>query len=169
MDYNAIMKQAYSISYGQCTKAIRNELDLESGFAIIAKEGDVIGLLKMIKHICYNFQGHRYSPQAIHDVVRKFYVQSQDPSMSVTDYLKKFQASIDVIDSVGATIRVHSQLVKEEVGLICSKYSTATRDSLAKLDSKCEERSKYRYLPTAYLMSSDCRRYGQLINEMENN
>ena len=65
--------------------------------------------------------------------------------------------------------RWHSQLVKEEVGLICIKYSTATRDSLAKLDSKCEERSKYRYFPTAYLMSSDFRCYGQLINKMENN
>ena len=118
MDYNAIMKQAYSISYGQCTKAIRNELDLESGFAIIAKEGDVIGLLKMIRKICYNLQSYKYSPQAIRDAVCKLYVQDQDLSKSVTDYLKKLLASINVIDLVGSIIGVHSQIIKEEVDKI---------------------------------------------------
>ena len=39
----------------------------------------MIGLLKIIKQIYYNFQSHKYSPQAIHDAVRNFYVQAQDP------------------------------------------------------------------------------------------
>ena len=124
----------------------------------------MIGLLTLIKQICYNFQSHKYSPQAIHDAVRKFYLQAQNPSTSVTEYLNKFQASIDVIESVGATIGVHSQLIKEEVDLIRSTYATATVDALAKIDSECEERSKESYLATAYSMSSDRWRYGQLLN-----
>ena len=59
MDDDSIMKQAYAIAYGQLTEAIHNELDSESGFSRIAKEGYVIGLLKMIKQICYKFQSHK--------------------------------------------------------------------------------------------------------------
>ena len=97
MDYNTIMKQAYDIAYRQCIEAICNKLDSYSGFTIIAKDGDVIDMLKMIKQIYYNFQSYKYSPQAIRDAVRKFCVQYQDPSVSVTDYLSKFQASINFI------------------------------------------------------------------------
>ena len=129
----------------------------------------MIGLLKIIKQICYNFHIHKYSPQAIHDALRKFYVQARYPSTSITDYLKKFQASINVVESVGATIGVHKHLVKEEVYLICSTYATAPGDAPAKLDSECEERAKERYLATAYLMSSYCRCYGQLLDNIENN
>ena len=59
MDDDAIMKQAYAISYVQCTEAIRNDLDSESGFTRISKDGDLIGLLKMIDQICYNFLGNK--------------------------------------------------------------------------------------------------------------
>ena len=123
----------------------------------------------MIKHIYDNFQSHNYSLHAIHDAVRKFYVQAQDPSTLVTEYLKKFQASIDVINFVGATIRVHSQLVKEEVHLILSMYATATGDVLAKLNSDCKEQSKERYLDTAYLMSPNCMIFVHILDKMENN
>ena len=78
-------------------------------------------------------------------------------------------ASIDVVDSFGATSGVQRQLIREEVDLICSMYATAPGDTPAKLDSECEERAKERYLATAYLMSSYCRCYGQLLDNIENN
>ena len=71
----AIIKQAYTTAYGKCTEAIRNDLDLDTVLARITEEGDVIGLIKMNKQICYNFQSHKYSPLAIHDAVLKLYVQ----------------------------------------------------------------------------------------------
>ena len=120
----------------------------------------MIGLLKIIKNICYNFQSHKYSPHAIHDALHKLYVQAQYLSTLATDYLKKLQTIIDVIDSVGATIGVHSQLIKEKVDQIHSMHATDTVYALAKLDSKCEELSKEHYLAIAYLMSSNHRRYG---------
>ena len=70
------MKQAYAIAYGKYTEAIHNNQDLESGFARITEYGGLIGLIKTIKHICYKFQSREYSPKAIHDVLRKFYVQA---------------------------------------------------------------------------------------------
>ena len=63
---------------------------------------------------------------------------------------------------------MHSQLIKEEVDIIRTTYATATGDAFAKLGSKCEEQAKERYLATAYLTSSDHRRYGQLLNKMDN-
>ena len=53
----------------------------------------------------------------------------------MTDYLKKSQASIDGIESVGATIGVHIQLIKEKVDLIRIMYAKSTGDALAKLNS----------------------------------
>ena len=85
VDDDAIMKQEYAIANGKCTEAVCNELDSDSGLERIAKEGYVIGLLKIIKQICYNIQSHKYSQQDIHDTIRKFYVQAQDLSMSVTE------------------------------------------------------------------------------------
>ena len=76
MDDETIMKQVYDIAYGKYTEAIRNDLDLESGFARITEYGGLIGLIKTIKHICYKFQSREYSPKAVHDVLRKFYVQA---------------------------------------------------------------------------------------------
>ena len=101
-------------------------------------------------------------------MVRKFYVQAQDSSTSVNYYLKTLQASINVIESVGATIGVHSQLIKEEVDLIQTMYVTAIVDSLAKLNNECKDRANECYLATYHLMSSDCRRFGKLLDKMEN-
>ena len=64
---------------------------------------------------------------------------------------------------------MHSQIVKEGVGLFQSNYATAIVDSLAELDSEFEEQANECYLATAYLMSSNCKRFGQILNEMENN
>ena len=63
---------------------------------------------------------------------------------------------------------MHNQLIKEEVDLIRSTYATARGDAIAKLNSECKEQAKYRYLPTSYLMSSDRRRFGQLLDKIEN-
>ena len=102
-------------------------------------------------------------------MVKKFYVKYQYPSTSVTDYLNKFQEIIDDIESVRSTIRFYSQLIEEEVDLIQSTYTTNKGDTLDKINSRCEEQSKKRYIATAYLMVYDHRHVGHLLDEMEKN
>ena len=56
--------------------------------------------------------------------------------MLFTDYLNKFQVRINFIESVRATIGVHSHLIQEKVDIIQSTYTISTGDALTKLNNE---------------------------------
>jgi hypothetical protein len=70
------IKTAYSLIFGQCTKAMRAKLESMSDHQVIAVASDGIELLRNIKTVMYNFQSQKYTPLALHESKKRFYLLS---------------------------------------------------------------------------------------------
>ena len=68
-DTSENLKQAYSVKIWQCMNVMRKDPKANSRYKQITKDQDVIELLKVICTIMYNYNYHKYQPEAIHEAV----------------------------------------------------------------------------------------------------
>ena len=104
---NPNLERAYNIAVGQCTEPLRQKLEAEMTYEAIKQESDTFKLIKLIRKLMYNYQSHKYGPQATHEACIKFYTSSQEKHTDNQAYLHKFQAQVNIIDTVGGWIRYH--------------------------------------------------------------
>jgi len=76
--FNENAKTAYSLVWGQCTDAMRAQLETRNNHVTVATNEDVLGLLQNIKDATFNFQNQKYKPHALHEAKRRFYLSTQD-------------------------------------------------------------------------------------------
>ena len=160
------VKTAYSLIWGQCTDVMRQKIASHSDYETTEDVSDAIGLLKTIKSIMFNFQGQIYRPQALRDAKRRFYNMYQDRHMTVQAYLDKFQNSVEVIEHCGGDLGI-------DKGLIDNTFATANpvvnRETAT--PATVEAAKKYareQYLACAFLLGADRKRYGKLLENLEN-
>jgi hypothetical protein len=160
------VKTVYSLIWGQCSDIMRQKIASHSDYETIEDVSDAIGLLKTIKSIMFNFQGQIYRPQALHDAKKRFYNLSQDRHMTCQAYLEKFQNSVEVIEHCDGDLGIDN-------GLIDATFATANpavrRDTAA--PETVEAAKKYareQYSACAFLLGSDHKRYGKLLENLEN-
>ena len=90
----------------------------------------------------------------------------QDRHMTCQAYLKKFQNSVEVIEHCGGDLGI-------DTGLIDATFATAnpavTRDTAAPETLKAAQKyAREQYLACAFLLGSDRKRYGKLLENLEN-
>eukprot|EP00957_Ditylum_brightwellii_P106637 8135660-Ditylum_brightwellii.AAC.1 len=100
----------YAIAYGQCSEAMRANLEDEEGYKEAATESDVIELLKIIKRISYQYQSQRYPHRAVHAAMRALYFTSQKDRMTLEQYVDEFLNRQDVLEQCGGSIGLHPGL-----------------------------------------------------------
>jgi hypothetical protein len=54
------LQRMYSVAMGQCTDALRAKLESQDGFQAISQASNLVGLLRMIRDISFNFQSQKY-------------------------------------------------------------------------------------------------------------
>jgi hypothetical protein len=67
------MQKMYSVAIGQCTNALRAKLESQDEFESVSRASDVIGLLRMIQDISFNFQSQKYDVLALMEAERHFF------------------------------------------------------------------------------------------------
>ena len=67
------IKQNHRISMGQCYEAMCQKLEAEPGYDAVDAASNIIGLLRLIKQLIYNYQSYKYLCQVVHESLRKFY------------------------------------------------------------------------------------------------
>ena len=95
--FNENAKTAYSLVWGQCTDAMRAQLETRNNHVTVATNEDVLGLLQNIKDATFNFQNQKYKPHALHEAKRRFYLSTQDKNATCQAYLERFKNHIEVI------------------------------------------------------------------------
>ena len=98
----------------------------------------------------------------MHEAFCNLYTTSQEKSATCSEYLKKSQMVVDFIESVEGSIGHHPKLATEaikEMGVIVPSSEE---------NRKAATDARQKYLAAAFLMGSDCRRYGYLIEDPEN-
>ncbi len=72
-----LVKTVYSLVWGQCTDIMHQKIEALDDFKTMSRDGDGMALLRAVKNVSFNFQSQKYTPQALHESKRRFYVLSQ--------------------------------------------------------------------------------------------
>jgi hypothetical protein len=138
-------------------------LKARSDYSTLSRVYDHIALLKVIKDSIFKFASQKYGHHGLHESIRRFYVLDQDKNMTCPTYLQRFDNHVDVVNLFGGDLGVHSNRVVK----ILARNGTLIDPSDAQLFSAQTE-AQEAYLATAFMLSSDWKRFGMLIEDLEN-
>eukprot|EP00957_Ditylum_brightwellii_P211200 15365881-Ditylum_brightwellii.AAC.1 len=163
--YQENKERMYAVAYGQCTESIRARLDSEATYETISTSSNLLGLLKLLRSICFNYQSQKYSFLAVHMAMRAFYLLHQKEGETVETYLENFQHHKDVVEHCGGSIGNHKGLNEEMLHAAgVADTSTATNEQKTKALTDAKEA----YLAISFLASANRGRYGKLLEELHN-
>jgi len=161
------LARLYLLIWERCTTSMRMRLENIDDYADIARDYDVIRLIKAIKRVTFGFDGWAYIPAALHNAKKYFYLMRQDKSMTDYDYLERFRNQVSVIEEYGGSLIGHdSVLVIDQLKEMDPGLTPQTAD--AKQMEEATEKAKEKYLACALLNSSDQIRHGKLLNDLSN-
>jgi hypothetical protein len=101
-DIKRLVQKLYSLVLGQCTDALVARVEAHSKHAMTSAARDGIKLLAIIKSICFNFQDQKYVRQSIYESEKRWYKIEQGRSEPLTQYYKRYQNNVEVIEQCGA-------------------------------------------------------------------
>lgn len=158
------VEQLYSLVIGQCSEAMMARIDNHKDYAQVLADRNSIGLLVIIKSICFNFHDQKYVPQSIHEAKVRFYTIRQGQFDTVTQYYEKYQNNTQVLDQCGGDIGLDTAVWKTVCGELNINEATTDADECKKVGSVVKDRM----LATGLILGADRVRYGSMIRSFEN-
>ena len=165
-DRKANQGLVYGIVLGQCTKAMRDELDTNSGWKTINANSNVIGLLKLIQ-ASSNIKVNKgeFSHQRIEAEMSLLTFKQRN--LSQDDYHRAFRDKLDLYEQLTGPIANESTRLNQylkTVMKIPGGLAGATPSDLITAKTDCRER----YIATLFLLNADPARRGQMVTKMKN-
>ena len=125
----------------------------------------MLGLLEAIKTIIYNLEDQKFLPLSLHHAKRKFHAFRQG-NLPNPDYLNRFINLVNMAESYNAKIYDQAMF---KIAQDYTVYSMAAEADLKDDELKMIETTAQEiYLACTFVINSDLRRYGSLIEELEN-
>jgi len=126
VDLDRAVKQLYSLVTGQCSEAMLARLEAHSECPALDASRDAIGLLRVIKSICFNFHDQKYTPQSIHEAKVRFYAIRQGRFEAVAQHYERYQNNTHVLEQCGGEIGLDFAIWK----IACKEkgFSESTED-----------------------------------------
>ena len=125
----------------------------------------MLGLLDTIKTIIYKFEVQKYLPLSLHHAKRNFYAFRQG-NLPNPDYFDRFMNLVDMAESYDAKLYDQAMFKTAQDSTVYS--TTAEADIQDDKIKMIEKTAREIYLACAFVINSDLRRYGRLIEELEN-
>ena len=123
----------------------------------------MLGLLEAIKTIIYKFKDQKYIPLSLHHAKRNFYAFRQG-NLPNPDYLDRFMNLVDIAESYDAKLYDQAMF---NIAQDSTVYSTTAEANLQDDELKMiETTAREIYLACAFVINSELRRYGRLIEEL---
>ena len=145
------IKFLWSVLWAQSSQAIRNRLEALNNYETMKQDSNGLALLIAIKDLLYNVQDRKYVPLSIHLAKRQFYLNSQGRSVSVANYYKQFNNTIDMLEHCGASLGEDDGIITKVLEHHDIEPSTATPTQ--KENARIEAQEWYYGL--AFLMGAD--------------
>eukprot|EP00978_Attheya_sp_CCMP212_P029308 scaffold103639_cov67-Attheya_sp.AAC.7 len=158
------LKTLYSLVWGHCTDAIRTRIEALDNYQMMESDADGLKLLRMIKDLVFNFQSQKYLPLVLDESKARFYYWKQGKYSTPQVYLEQFQNMVDVIEHSGGTIGDEPGVVNM---IMASKNLNMAAIPPADLAVIMKE-ARDQCLAMSFLARSDRNRYGQKIEDLEN-
>jgi hypothetical protein len=142
-----------------------HKLTTNQGYKTIKDSSDPIGLLKLIKKICYSYQTEQFQVLAMIRAVKQVFNITQGHKETNIDYLDRFKNRMTVAMSCGAEFMFPGVLDFISVETYHRKYNTLTDQvEITNVRTLTQEVVK----ATLYLDSASKGRYGNLMRDLEN-
>ena len=154
------------VIWGQCSEEMRNKLELDDQYEDLEDNDDCVNLLNKIREICFSVDEKRYVPLAMLEAKSKLYNIRQGPKEGSKAYCERFTKEVAIVMEYGGSIGIDKALVEYEDTLLIGTERPQDEDGL---NRQLEKKSQERYLAIMFLSQADPRRYGSLLNDMENN
>jgi len=151
------LKTAYAVIWGQCSEAMAKITSLDD-FEAKRHESDCVWILKEIKGITYRFEGQRYIYLSLDNARTSYYTYTQGAEDSISSYLEHFRSLVEVLEHYGDAIGEDPGLL-DATAAVSSDTDDATKR--LKIARDCT-------LALAFLKRADCRRFGTLRADLEN-
>jgi hypothetical protein len=159
------MAKIYSTIHGQCTDAMIHKLTTNHDYKLVKDNSDPIGLLKLIKKICYSYRTEPFQVLAMLRAVKRAFSMTQGHKETNIDYLERFKNRTTVAILCGAEFLFPGVLDFILVESYNLKYQSLTNPvEIADVRTLTQEVVK----ATLYLHSANKGRYGNLMEDLEN-
>jgi hypothetical protein len=158
------LKKVCSLIWGQCTELLRAKLQAKDGCDQMKAECDTIELLKSVKECVFKFSDQKKAAHSLHEALRKFCNGHQEKSSNAQDHDQRFKNQAEVAEHCGGSLGKHQGLIDkklEERGL--SIVTCSVNEHREAITDSREE-----HLACAFLLGSDRKRHGKLIEDLEN-
>jgi len=90
------MQKCFTNIYGQCSPYIEQLLKSEKTFETLKTKYDLIGLIKLIEKLYYNYHAHEYTPLGAWEGIDKLCDLVQPKHQSEAKYCDKFHSMVEV-------------------------------------------------------------------------
>jgi hypothetical protein len=181
-DYYKQNKAAlFAIIWAQCSLPMQAKLKSLSEYNTIHRNDDCLGLINSIRAVSMKFESHDYLYKAMYTATKKFFNYRQGPKETEAEYMANFKDLLDAIIYYGGSLGEDPVLIRSELvklGYDMDSYDNMNATVRAKLNLDFEPGSspyiaaakiaQEKFFAVSFLMSSDPRRYKQLLIELEN-
>ena len=158
------VQKSYSMVLGQCTDLLKSKLKESNKCNSASTTYDVLILIRIIRTITLKSDEQKYLLLALHQEKANFY-NIRQVSLSNTEYLEKFSNVVDIATEYNG--KLHDQAIIDISTEI--KHTGVDYDKLNYgQQAIVQESAKDMYLTCALLCQSDRKRYGRLLEELEN-
>ena len=159
------LQKAYSLIFGHCTELLKSKLKSSVNWDDMSYTYDMFALLEAIQTIIYKFKDQKYLPLSLHNAKTNFYIFRQG-TMTNPDYLDKFMNLTDMAESYEVTLYDAAVF---KIALLASNLRDTPESNLDE-DKRTTINAAERaiYLSCAFVVASNPKRYGRLVEELGN-
>jgi hypothetical protein len=104
--YASQMKNMYSVILDQCSNNMMEQIDGQEDFATIQAQSDAIGLLKIIKKICFNYRAEKFMPLSAVIAIQAAYTTRQPETMPAVEWHEHFKNLVTAAEACGGTFQI---------------------------------------------------------------
>lgn len=169
--YTADQAKAWAIIYGQCTAALRTQLEGVSTFQTCRDTYNFIDLLTMIECLCSRLGEKQHGYYAVAGTFRALCMYYQPDGMSNDDdYYHHFQSMVRVITKfAGDDALGHlPTLSTKELTAICTANGTHVSTASNAEKSEAAATTREKFCAALMLSGSNVKRYKNLKNDLAN-
>lgn len=165
MTYAENKLAVYGIIWGQCTSAMRLKLEESEEFRFYNESRDPILLWLEIKRIYTTGATVKANATAAKFDAKKRFDDLYQGNDKIGVFYRRFLATLETADSLGVEFPCRAENIEAEEVVILNGNDEEARENM---EAEIKERGKQEYLAIAFLKKLDKKRYGQMLNMMEN-
>ncbi len=164
--------KVFAIILGQCTKAMKDQLEADAGWTAVNDSSDVIGLLKLIRAHSHGAQPNREASHMLLDAIQEFYGYRQEyikdketVIMHISDYYQGFRERLENLERVHGPVGQDEPRVMAYMSNVMYMSSVPSDVAMRQAKAACRER----FLATTLIFHASPTKFHTLHAELQSN